>query len=80
MSIGIMEVGFVLIVSAASLVMAWRKQRIVWAVIPLFFLVATVTTPADVVSTVLAGGLNLAVFGFAWSALKQPVAAKNSAA
>ncbi len=55
MSIGIVEIAFLVLVALAAALTAMATKRRWVAMIPAFFLIAVVVSPSDIVSTLLIG-------------------------
>ena len=62
MSVGVVEIGFLLVVAVGAWVAVARTKQKWMGAIPLFFLFATLTSPSDIVSTLLIGLPNCVLF------------------
>ncbi|MCA8998533.1 MAG: hypothetical protein KDA80_16155 [Planctomycetaceae bacterium] len=65
MSVGILEILFVVVVSLVCCMVFFRtaasQRQNWWLAVPVFFLIAALTSPADLLSTLLIGALNTGV-------------------
>lgn len=66
MSLGAVELAFVLILSLIAVPFAIKTHQKWISAVPAFFLAAALTSPADVVSTLIVGIANTAVFALAY--------------
>lgn len=69
MGVGAIELAFVVLVFPICAALAASSKRKWLAVIPFFFLVAAVTSPADPASMLIIGVPNVVVFAFAFCRL-----------